>query len=367
MTLKEKIGQLFMVGFDGTNASKSVQRLIKEFHIGGLILFARNLQSPSQTAKLCNTLQAWSKKMPLLISIDQEGGRVSRLPKGFTVFPGGAQLAACRSTELVYRAAQATARELRSVGINMNLAPVLDINTNPSNPVIGDRAFSASPTLVSSMGLTMMAGFQDNSVIACGKHFPGHGDTSTDSHKELPRVRHGLQRLREVELRPFLHTVQNGLVSIMTAHVLYPKLDPDEPATLSNRIITGLLRRSMGFRGVVVTDDLEMAAISDRHGSGEAAVRAIEAGVDLILICHDERKQREALEAVAKAVKQKKISEARIEQSLLRVLQVKEKFLLPYQPADPAKVKEIVGAPSHKRLLDEIKEKAGLAAAVNAP
>ncbi|HTN43580.1 MAG TPA: beta-N-acetylhexosaminidase [Nitrospiria bacterium] len=366
MTLKEKIGQLFMLGFEGRSPSKAVVRLIREFQIGGVILFARNLQSPSQAARLCNALQAQAPKMPMLVSIDQEGGRVSRLPKGFTVFPGGAQLAACHSTELVYRVAQATARELRAVGINMNMAPVLDVNTNPANPVIGDRAFGASPTLVSSMGLTTMAGLQDNRVIACGKHFPGHGDTAADSHKELPRVPHDLQRLREVELRPFLHIIPNGLASIMTAHVLYPKLDPDEPATLSKKIITGLLREAMGFKGVVVTDDLEMAAISDRHGPGEAAVKAIEAGADLILFCRDEDKQREALEAVANAVKHKKISEARIEQSLLRILQMKEKFILPYQPADLAQIKEIVGSSSHKHLLEEVKERAEAPEAVKA-
>ncbi|HEY5593673.1 MAG TPA: beta-N-acetylhexosaminidase [Nitrospiria bacterium] len=364
MTLKEKIGQMFMVGFAGAGPSKAILKLIKEFHLGGVILFARNLQSPAQTAKLCNALQVQSQKMPLLIAVDQEGGRVTRLPKGFSVFPGGAHLAACHSPELVYRAAEATAKELRAVGINMNLAPVLDVNTNPANPVIGDRAFGASPTLVSTLGLTMIAGFQDNNVIACGKHFPGHGDTGADSHKELPRVAQGLRRLREVELRPFLHTIQNGLASIMTAHVLYPELDPDEPATLSRRIVTGLLREGMGFKGVVVTDDLEMAAISDLHGPGEAAVKAIEAGADLILICHDQDKQLAAIEAVARAVKQKRISEARIEQSLLRLLQIKEKFVLPYRPTDLSHVKEIVGCSAHRHLLQEIKEKTEAPAAV---
>lgn len=366
MTLKEKIGQMFMVGFEGPGPSKAVLRLIKDFCIGGVILFSRNLQSPAQAAKLCNALQAQSKKMPLLISIDQEGGRVSRLPKGFTIFPGGGRLAACQSTQLVYRVAEATATELRAVGINMNLAPVLDINTNRANPIIGDRAFGASPTLVSTLGLTTVAGFQDNNVVACGKHFPGHGDTAADSHKELPRVPHDLRRLRDVELRPFLHTIRNGLASIMTAHVLYPELDPKEPATLSKRIVTGLLRESMGFKGLVVTDDMEMAAISDFHKPGEAAVKAIEAGVDLILIGHNEAKQLFAIDAVARAVKQKRISEARIEQSLLRILQVKEKFILPYQPVDPVLVKGVVGSSSHKHLLQEIKEKTEALATVRA-
>jgi beta-N-acetylhexosaminidase len=366
MTLKEKIGQMFMVGFEGAVPSRTVLRLIKEFHLGGVILFSRNLKSPSQTARLCNTLQSKSQKMPLLIAIDQEGGRVSRLPKGFTVFPSAASIAACGSTPLVYRAAEATAKELRAVGINMNMAPVLDVNTNPDNPIIGDRAFGASPTLVSTLGLTVIAGFQDNNVIACGKHFPGHGDTRVDSHKELPRVAHDLRRLRDVELRPFAHSIQNGLASIMTAHVLYPALDPDEPATLSARILTGLLRQGLGFKGVVVTDDLEMAAIADRHGPGEAAVKAIGAGADLILFCRNEANPIAAIEAVAQAVKKKRISEARLDQSLLRILQLKEKFLLPYQPADPAHLKTIVGCASHKHLLQEIKDKTESLAAVKA-
>jgi beta-N-acetylhexosaminidase len=361
MTLKEKIGQMFMAGFAGPAPSKGILKLIKDFQLGGVILFRRNLRTPAQAAKLCNALQTRSSKMPLLISIDQEGGRISRLPEGFTIFPGGSRLAACGSTEWVYRVAEATARELRAVGINMNMSPVLDVNTNPANPVIGDRAFSASATRVSTLGLTTVAGLQDNNVVACGKHFPGHGGTGADSHKELPRVLHGLQRLRDVELRPFVHAIQNGLVSIMTAHVLYPALDPDEPATLSRRIVHALLRENLKFKGIVVTDDMEMAAIADSHDTGEAAVKAIEAGVDLVLICHDEEKQFSAIEAVMKAVKKRRISEARIDQSLLRILQVKEKFLLPYRPADPAQIKEIVGSRSHRHLLQELQEKTGSA------
>lgn len=346
-----------MMGFEGTGTGRTVLRLIREFHIGGVILFERNLRTPAQTAELCNALQARSPKMPLLVAMDQEGGRVSRLPKGFTIFPSPAALASDPSTEQIYRVAAATARELRAVGVNMNLSPVLDVNTNPANPVIGDRAFSTDPTLVSRLGLAMIAGLQDNHVIACGKHFPGHGDTDTDSHRDLPTVSHPLQRLREVELRPFLHAVQNGLASIMTAHVRYPALDSEAPATLSDQIITGLLRERIGFRGVVMTDDLKMAAIAKTYGPGEAAVRAMKAGADLILIGHDEDGQLAALEAVAKAVRQRRITEARIEQSLLRILEVKEKFLLPYRPADLANVKAVIGCPSHRHLLEEVQKR----------
>lgn len=358
LTLKEKIGQLFMLGFQGETPSKAILRLIRDYRVGGVILFDRNLKNPAQTALLCSSLQAQSKAMPLLIAIDQEGGRVSRLPKGFTIFPSSASLAAGQSTAHIYRVAEATAKELRAVGINMNLAPVLDVNTNPANPVIGDRSFSENPALVSTMGLTMIAGFQDNHVIACGKHFPGHGDTDMDSHHQLPTVSHDLHRLREVELKPFLHAIRNGLASIMTAHVLYPALDPADPATLSKPILTGLLREKLGFEGVVITDDLEMRAIADTYGPDEGAVKAIEAGADLVLICHDEAGPEAAIKAVAQAVKRKRISEARIEQSILRILQIKEGFLLSHPPAETSSVKEVVGCSSHRHLLEEIQESA---------
>ncbi|HSG04997.1 MAG TPA: beta-N-acetylhexosaminidase, partial [Nitrospiria bacterium] len=264
MTLKEKIGQLFMFGFHGRSPGKAIERFIKEFHVGGVIVFSRNLQNPAQTAKLTNALQAATPKMPLFIAVDQEGGRVSRLPKGFTIFPSSARVASGHSAPLVYQAAEITAKELRAVGINMNFAPVLDIDTNPDNPIIGDRAFGSDHETVSTMGLTALAGLQDNRVVACGKHFPGHGDTSADSHNELPEVGHTLQRLGDIELRPFVHGIQNGLASIMTAHVMYPKVDPDNPATLSPKIIKGILRNQFRFKGVVVTDDMEMRAITDK-------------------------------------------------------------------------------------------------------
>lgn len=354
MTLKEKIGQLFMLGFEGKTPSRSVRRMIRDFHVGGVIFFSRNLSSPAQVVKLTNALQSLSPKMPLFLSVDQEGGRVSRLPKGFTVFPSGAVLAEGHSTAQIYRVAEATARELRSVGINMNLAPVLDVNTNPANPVIGDRAFGSDPVRVSTVGLTVIAGLQDNQIIACGKHFPGHGDTSADSHRELPVVRRDLRHIRDVELRPFLHAVQNGLAAIMTAHVRYPSLDPENPATLSRSILSGLLREKMEFKGIIVTDDLEMKAITDHWAPGEAAVRALEAGADLLLICHQEAAQVAAVEGVVKAVKKGRLSEARIEQSLLRILQAKEKYLIPFQPAAAAQARQVTGNASHRELLKEV-------------
>ena len=354
MTLREKIGQLFIFGFQGTRPSKGISELIKDTNIGGIILFKRNLKDPPQIARLTNTLQSYSRFIPLFISIDQEGGRISRLPKGFTCFPSASAFGLRNNVELTYRASEITASELQAVGINLNFSPVLDILTQPDNPVIGDRAFGLTPTVVASMGLAVMAGLQDNRVIACGKHFPGHGDTQADSHLELPRINRSIAKIQTEDTRPFSHLISNGLAMIMTAHVLFPSLDKKSPATLSKKIIDTLLRKALGFTGVVVTDDLEMKAIT--QDPGEAAIQSLLAGADLILICHDELKQRKALEAVQKAVKDKRISEARIDQSILRVLSLKERFILPYHPTTPNNVRATVGRPSHRLVLNSIKE-----------
>ena len=352
MTLKEKIGQLFVLGYQGFRPSKGILDLIQTAHIGGIILFKRNLKDPAQSARLTNQLQSSCRRMPLFVSIDEEGGRISRLPNEFTRFPSAAAIGSHHNAEWTYRSAEITAKELRAVGINMDFAPVLDVLTEPDNPVIKDRAFGSSATVVSAMGLAVMAGLQDNHVIACGKHFPGHGDTSSDSHLELPRVAQPLGRIQSVELRPFAHLIANGLATIMTAHVLYPALDRKSPATLSKRIIEDLLRKGLGFKGVVITDDLEMKAIT--LDPGEAAVQSLLAGVDLLLICHDEQKQRLALGAVYRAVKEKRLTEARIDQSLLRILTLKERYLLPYKPTTPKQVRETVGRPNHRQVLKEI-------------
>ena len=354
MTLREKIGQLFMIGFPGTSVSKDLSALMTEYKPGGVILFSRNLQSIDQIVRLTNQLQKLAPKQPLLIAVDQEGGRVARLPKAFTTFPPCAVLGTCDSSELAYATAAATAAELRAVGINMNLAPVLDIHSNPDNPIIGDRAFSSSATQVSALGLATVAGLQDNKVIACGKHFPGHGETSVDSHKELPTVGLSAERIREVELRPFRHAVENELASMMTAHVLYPSLDDQRPATLSPYILTELLRHELQFQGLVITDDLEMRAIVDHHGIGEAAVLAFLAGADMLLICKSRDRVVAAMETFYRAAKHGEISEARLDASLRRIAQVRQRFLLPYAPADAPGAKKLVGCKAHKTLLESI-------------
>jgi len=351
MTLREKLGQLFMVGFLGSSVSTELAAFIREYKPGGVIVFSRNLESVGQMVELTNALQKLSSRSPLLISIDQEGGRVSRVPKDFTIFPPSQVVGQCNSYELAYAAASVTAAELRSVGINMNMAPVLDVNSNPCNPIIGDRAFGTTPNLVCEMARATMAGLQDNRVAACGKHFPGHGDTATDSHKELPVVTAPLHRLEEIELPPFDHAIRHGVASLMTAHVRYEALDGERPATLSPAILRTLLREQLGYNGVVLTDDLEMNAIVDHYGIGDAAVRAFLAGCDVLLICKDHEREVTAIKAVEAAVKDGSISQARLDLSLERIARLKARFIEPYKPVTISDARLIVGCRTHRLLL----------------
>jgi beta-N-acetylhexosaminidase len=355
MNLVEQIGQLFMLGFDGTTVPPEWAELQAAHKPGGMILFSHNLEHPAQIIELTNGLQARSPHYPLLIAIDQEGGRVSRLPKGFTIFPPCGTIGACGSEELAYAAASVTAAELRAVGVNMNMAPVLDVHSNPDNPVIGDRAYGTEPQLVAELGLAAVRGLQGKGVVACGKHFPGHGDTSTDSHKELPVVKASLETLLERELPPFHYAIANGLPALMTAHVVYPALDAERPATLSPAILTGLLREQWGFDGVVVTDDLEMHAIVDHHGIGDAAVQALLAGADILLICKDRGRAVTAMEAVRKAVEDGTIPTDRLEASVRRIVHLKQTFLHSHLPPDPSIAQLVVGCRTHQVLLDTIR------------
>ncbi len=356
LTSREKIGQLFMVGFMGTSVTPELASFIKEYKPGGVILFSRNLESVGQIVELTNELQRCSPRSPLLISIDQEGGRVSRLPRGFTIFPPCELLGRCNSGELAYAAAATIAKELKAVGVNMNMAPVLDVNSNPDNPVIGDRAFGSTPDVVGEMALVTAAGLQDNKVVACGKHFPGHGDTNADSHKELPVVEASRERLEVVEFPPFRRAVTAGIATMMTAHVLYKALDDQLPATLSPAVITNLLREDLQYDGVVLTDDLEMHAIVDHYGVGDAAVRALLAGCDVLLICKEREREVSAFEAIEQAVSSGTISMERLNQSVARIQRVKQRFLLPYKPAIISDAKLVVGCRSHQALLQSMQQ-----------
>ncbi|MCA9480333.1 MAG: beta-N-acetylhexosaminidase [Nitrospirales bacterium] len=358
MTLNERIGQLCMIGIEGPEVTPDLRAWMKEFQPGGVIVFSRNLIHAEQIAQLTNELQTIAGDTPLLIAIDQEGGRVSRLPPDFTIFPPASLIATSGSTELAYQAAAVTAKELRAVGINMNMAPVLDVHTNPANPIIGDRAFGTDPEQVSRMGAATIAGLHDHLVLACGKHFPGHGDTMKDSHLELPVVTATRERLETVELAPFRHAIDHGLQAIMTAHVHYPALDPTNPATLSYPILSQMLRQRMGFEGLIFSDDLEMRAILDHSSIGDAAVRSLQAGVDILLICKTRDLETQAIEAVRQAMTSRDLSSAELEARLARLQRVKQRFAYPYTPVNPRQLHTQVGISTHRALLAHIQDQA---------
>jgi beta-N-acetylhexosaminidase len=277
-------GRVLIVGFRGRALSGPIAELASEGALGGVILFQRNLgPTIADTARTIAAIQVASAA-PLLVAIDQEGGRVARLGPPVVRLPSMRVLGEIDDPELTHRAARVLGAQLRALGIGLDLAPVLDVDTNPHNPVIGDRSFGRDPERVVRHGLAFARGLQEAGVLACGKHFPGHGDTDLDSHLALPRIAHDRSRLEAVELVPF-RAACGVIPAMMTAHVVFEAFDPDVPATLSPAILDGVLRRKLGYDGVILSDDLEMKAIADRWGVGQAAVRAIEAGCDALLIC----------------------------------------------------------------------------------
>jgi len=358
MSLRQKIGQLMMVGFKGTTPSPEILQMIEEEHVGGIILFGRNIGTPEEVLQLNADLQAAAKRAnhpaPLLISIDQENGVVRRLGVGTTVFPGNMLMGAVNDPEATKAVAHASAKELKALGINMNLAPVLDVNNNPHNPVIGVRSYGESVESVTRHGIASIHGHQEAGVVTTVKHFPGHGDTDTDSHLALPVISHDLDRLEQVELVPFQKAIEAGADCVMIAHVYFPALEPREnvPATISEAIVTGLLREKLGFQGVITTDCLEMNAISETIGTADGALLALKAGVDILMISHRHNWQKDAIERIVQAVEKGEISEELIDRAVERVLKLKAKYLSWDEalPAIKERVPSFVGGADHASL-----------------
>ena len=331
--LRKHIGQIAIAGFAGHSIPQDLRLLSKEFDLGGIILFARNVEAPDQVAEVSREAQSLASELPLWVSVDQEGGRVARLKAPFTVWPPMATLGRSGDEALAARFARALAAELKAVGISLDYTPVLDVHTNPKNPVIGDRALAERAEDVARLGRTIISTLQEAGIAACGKHFPGHGDTSTDSHHELPLIEHPPDRIEAVELVPFRAAIGAGVASIMTAHILIPAFDEERPATLSPTIVDGLLKRKLGYDGLVLSDDLEMRAISGRYGIPEATVAAIAAGCDAVLMCGaTQEQQAAALEAVIRAAEEGTLPLKRLEDALARHRRVKERFLAPVHP-----------------------------------
>ncbi|MCH8291265.1 beta-N-acetylhexosaminidase [Candidatus Poribacteria bacterium] len=363
MTIEEKVGQLMIVGFEGKKVNKTIRTHIDQRFVGGVALFGRNIQSPQQVARLTNELQRLAgetkHQIPLLIGIDQEGGAVTRLKKGATILPGNMALGAIGSSELAERAGEITAIELAAVGVNLNFAPVMDVNNNPNNPVINRRSFGESPELVSRLGTAYIRGLQRHGVLATAKHFPGHGDTIVDSHTDLSIMKHNVKRIHAIELKPFRAAIDAGVAAIMTAHILYTSLDANLPATLSPAILTGLLRQELRFDGLIITDDMEMKAITDCYRAGEAAVMAIEAGADIILALWESAEQLEIYNALLKAVKRGRISTIRLNQSVRRILKSKQACgAFDRSFSNSSTVAKIVGSQSHKQIAHKIASQA---------
>jgi beta-N-acetylhexosaminidase len=335
MTLEQKVGQLMMVGFGGTQADEQVAALVRGRRAGGVCLFKRNIAGAEQVAVLNDALREMlADWIPPFIAVDQEGGNVVRILDGAVVLPGNMALGATRSEELAYEAGREQARTLKLLGFNMNLAPVLDVNVNPRNPVIGIRSFGDRPDLVTHLGLAFVRGQQDADIVTVAKHFPGHGNTDADSHRALPVMRETRAELME-QIAPFREVIRRGLDGLMTAHVAIPAVTgSDLPATLSRSILTRMLRKEIGFDGLVVTDELEMEAIARRYGVGHAAVMAVAAGADMVLIPWRPEKKTEVYRALLQAARDGELPMSRIDEAVRRILVVKARRGL-FEPLRP--------------------------------
>jgi beta-N-acetylhexosaminidase len=320
MSSKWQPGQLLFAGFEGLELPEDLACLIAAGRIGGVVLFARNIGDPEQVRNLNAALHARAPEgAPLLIAIDQEGGRIQRLRDPWTQWPPMQRLGEVDDSELTAAVARALAVELLDLGIGLDFAPCVDVDTNPANPVIGDRSFGSEPTRVAAHAARFIRAMQDAGVASCAKHFPGHGDTACDSHLELPRLDHDLARLRAVELPPFAAAIEAGVASIMTAHVLFPALDAKRPATLSPDVMA-ILREELAYDGVVFSDDLEMKAVADHHSPKALVGGCLEADVDSLLVCEDPGLREEVLRQLERA------PDARLENPLRRMIDLKQRF-----------------------------------------
>lgn len=329
MTLSQKVGQMFIVGFSGTSLNSSLQNAIKNYNMGNVIYLANNVSNASTLTALSNNIQnafVSSNSVPGFISIDQEGGRVARLVNGGTHFISQMAMGATNNYNNTYLEGKAIGEELISYGINMNFAPVLDVNNNPDNPIIGIRSYSDNPILASLYGKNMFKGLQESNVIGCSKHFPGHGNTSVDSHYGLPTITSSKEELYKTELAPFISSISNGIDSIMTTHIIFSAIDPNYPATLSSKVLTELLREELGYEGLIVTDGMGMAAITKYFGTpSQTGVQAVKAGVD-ILTYTSINEPIEAHQAIIEAVRKGEITEERINESVRRILLAKLEY-----------------------------------------
>ncbi|MFQ5450929.1 MAG: beta-N-acetylhexosaminidase [Nitrospinaceae bacterium] len=355
LSLKEQTGQMLITGFEGTALNPRIEDLILNRRVGGVILFERNFETPGQLRHMIQDLQALAQSvsphLPLFITVDQEGGRVSRLKAPFTLFPPPCCLGRSRSESLARRFGRALGRELRAVGINTDYAPVLDVNTHSANPIIGERALSDDPHWTAKLGASFIRGMKEAGVLSVGKHFPGHGDTGEDSHLTLPTVGREAASLERVELIPFAAGIEQGLDFMMTAHVIFRAWDEKYPATFSQKILQGILRQKLGFKGLIVSDDLEMKAVEDHLPFEDFPALGIEAGLDLFMICHDTEKTRALQDRMIQDIENRRVDPGKVEASAGKIRAVKRGL----PPAEEGFADLSVLAENHRALVDEMK------------
>ncbi len=351
---KKALGELFIIGFEGLDLSDDTAAFISQAGIGGVILFSHNYETPAQVAELSNQIQECRTDLPLWISVDHEGGKVQRFKKSFTKIPDAASLSALDSPKLIFEISEMIASELKAVGINLNYTPVADINTNPKNPIIGNRAFGKTEDEVSKNITAMVRGHVTAGVQPCIKHFPGHGDTTTDSHLCLPRVDTPLDILQNREFKPFTRAFKSHCSFVMTAHILNPSLDSKYPATLSKKTVTDILRKNLRYNRIIITDDMEMKAITDNFGAEEAPLLALQAGCD-ILLYRTEKAARHAYASLLKKLEDGSLDPTIILEAQERIKALKKDTLLPYQPAIIADVGKKIGTPENLALVEKIK------------
>lgn len=336
MSMKQMLGQKLIFGFHGAELSEEFISLIKEYKIGNVILFLRNVKSADQLRKLCAQVQELilaETGYPAFIVIDQEGGMVTRLPQEAVNVPCAMALAATGDPENARKASEITIRQLRGLGANFNMAPVLDVNNNPKNPVIGIRSFGDDPALVARFGVASAQPYEGSGILCCGKHFPGHGDTAVDSHLGLPCVDKTEEELERVELVPFRAAVENGIQSMMISHMMFPQIEKENvPCTMSRRIVTGLLKEKMGYDGLILTDCMEMMAIQEHYGTPEGSVAAFKAGIDVVEISSSIGLELGAAKAVNEAAERGEFDMEEIKASVEKILEYKKKICYEIDP-----------------------------------
>jgi len=354
-TAKLNLGELFITGFDGLELGDETSAFISQSRVGGVLLFAKNYEKPEQVARLIQQIQECRTEFPLWISVDQEGGRVQRFKAPFTILPTGAAIGRTGSPKIAFEIAEVIAKELKAVGVNLNFCPVTDILTNPTNPVIGDRAYGSNDEDVSKMATAMVRGHITIGVQPCVKHFPGHGDTSLDSHFALPKVETSLKDLQEREFKPFLKAFKSRCNFVMTAHILNPNLDPEVPATLSSKVLQDILRKELRYNRIIISDDLEMQAITDHFGAEEAPLMALKAGCDL-LIYRTEKAARHAYHSLSAALESGALAPETVLQAAERSKALKKEVLMPYKTPDIAEALKIIGCAEHQAIVEKVRE-----------